>query len=305
MRPKPTISELQKIAWNNKGKCLSKKYINKKLKWECKEGHRWFAALHHIKEGHWCPICNGGVWKDCLKELKNIAKHNKGKCLSNKYINSNTELKWKCKEGHEWMAKPQCIKSGTWCPICGRKKLIMNRTGKTARRTIEEMIDIAKQNKGKCLSKKYINSQTKLKWKCKEGHEWMAMPNNIKQGQWCPYCKSYKSEQMSRKILEKITGYKFLKCNPSYLKGLELDGFCKELNLAFEYNGVQHKTFHPFFYKDKKEFIKQQKRDKLKIKLCRLNNVNLIIIPHKYNHHDSNNLNKYIEYQLNKLNIII
>tara|TARA_B100001093_G_C26270558_1_gene776765 strand:- start:63 stop:281 length:219 start_codon:yes stop_codon:yes gene_type:complete len=55
--------------------------------------------------------------------------------------------------------------------------------------TIEDMQNIAKSRGGECLSKTYINTKTHLKWKCKEGHVWSAIPNNIKtKKSWCPYC---------------------------------------------------------------------------------------------------------------------
>ena len=44
--------------------------------------------------------------------------------------------------------------------------------------------------------------------------------------------------------MKKMFGKKFIKCKPYWLDSgnnslLELDGYCKELDLAFEYNGIQ------------------------------------------------------------------
>ncbi|WP_146116144.1 zinc-ribbon domain-containing protein [Paenibacillus sp. AR247] len=40
-----------------------------------------------------------------------------------------------------------------------------------------------------CLSDQYKDNKTNLRWKCSEGHEWEASPNNIKsKGHWCPKC---------------------------------------------------------------------------------------------------------------------
>ena len=50
------------------------------------------------------------------------------------------------------------------------------------------MIELAKKRNGECLSTEYINAHTKLLWKCADGHEWEAKPNNIQQGKWCPIC---------------------------------------------------------------------------------------------------------------------
>ena len=48
--------------------------------------------------------------------------------------------------------------------------------------------DIAESKGGKCLSNQYLNSHTKMKFKCSKGHIWEAEPNSIKQGCWCRCC---------------------------------------------------------------------------------------------------------------------
>ena len=53
---------------------------------------------------------------------------------------------------------------------------------------INQLQRLAKKRGGKCLSLTYKNSVTKLKWQCAKGHQWEALPGNIKQGTWCPYC---------------------------------------------------------------------------------------------------------------------
>ena len=103
--------------------------------------------------------------------LQKIAKDRGGKCLSTNYINSETKLKWQCSEGHIWESPSSSVKNkNRWCPQCGG----------TLPLTIEEMQKIAKDRGGKCLSKKYINGGTKLKWQCSEGHIWESAPTSIK-----------------------------------------------------------------------------------------------------------------------------
>lgn len=54
---------------------------------------------------------------------------------------------------------------------------------------------IAKKKGGECLSKKYELDTIKLKFRCKEGHEWEAQSSCIRRksgdrsGSWCPYCQ--------------------------------------------------------------------------------------------------------------------
>ena len=177
-----TIEEMQKIAIERNGICLSNIYINCsiKIKWRCVYGHEWFATPNSVKYGSWCPICNNTLLS--IEEMQLIAKEKGGECLSNEYINSHTKLKWRCNKGHEWLAVPYPIKNGIWCPNCSDISL-----------SIEEMKNIAKERDGECLSTNYINNKTKLEWKCSEGHKWFAVPNHIKEGGWCPICAKISS----------------------------------------------------------------------------------------------------------------
>jgi len=96
-----------------------------------------------------------------IEEMQKLAELKDGKCLSKKYINTTTKLKWECQKGHRWEATPNNIQSGSWCPECAIER---------KRNTVEEMWKIGEERKGKCLSDKYINNKTKLKWECQKGH---------------------------------------------------------------------------------------------------------------------------------------
>lgn len=80
--------------------------------------------------------------------------------------------------------------------------------------------------------------------------------------------------------------FKFKKIRPIWLKNpktnrnLELDGYCEELKIAIEYNGIQHYNWPNFCSQTLDEFNKQRARDLLKYKLCVLNNVYLIHVPY-------------------------
>ena len=174
-----TIKNMQKIAEERNGECLSKKYINNKtkLKWKCEHGHVWEAIPHNINRGAWCPYCVGNKKKN-IKDMQKLAKNNNGKCLSDKYVNDGTKLKWECSEGHIWEAVPNSIKRGVWCPYCA----------KVASKTIEDAHKLAQKNNGKFLSDVYLNCSVKYKWQCEFGHIWKATYSSINSGQWCPYC---------------------------------------------------------------------------------------------------------------------
>jgi len=243
---KATIEEMKLVAKQREGFCLSKKYVDAhtKLRWRCDKGHEWEAKHYSVKNNRtWCPFCTHH-FKFTIKEMQEIASQRGGKCLSTKYVNLDTKLKWKCGLGHVWETTPYCVKNRKfWCPKCaGKQKL-----------TIEEMDKIAAERKGKCLARKYTDGYTKLKWQCEMGHTWEASPNHIKQGSWCPICSTNVSERICKGIFEAIFNKKFQKRKPDWLVNarnnrMELDGYCKELKLAFEYQGEQHFNYNPFFH---------------------------------------------------------
>ncbi|MBI4946887.1 MAG: hypothetical protein HY840_10875 [Bacteroidetes bacterium] len=185
-KQKGTIEAMRGIAKERGGKCLSNIYINNtfKLLWQCSKGHVWKSSPHSVKDSSWCPYCYGNV-KHTLQKMKQIAKERGGKCLSKTYINKESHLKWQCAKGHVWQATPgSIVNQKTWCAVCARKKM------RKSTHSIEEMHRIAKQRKGRCLSKKYINVDTPLKWKCARGHIWNTIPFSIlHRGSWCKQCR--------------------------------------------------------------------------------------------------------------------
>ena len=141
------------------------------------------------------------------------------------------------------------------------------------------MHQLAKKNGFKFLSKEYKGCEVSHKWKCQNGHTWDARPTNIKSGKGCPKCKHPITEDKCRFAIEELTGKIFYK-NKTILNNLELDGYCEELNLAFEYNGEQHYHFIKYWHKKKNNFQNQIERDIKKKQLCQKKEINLIVIPY-------------------------
>ncbi len=58
--------------------------------------------------------------------------------------------------------------------------------------TLEVFQEVARERGGECLSTEYINIDSKLLWRCAEGHEWEAKATHIKNSNsWCPQCHLY------------------------------------------------------------------------------------------------------------------
>jgi hypothetical protein len=174
------IQILSSIAKRRGGRCLSKRYVNFRVPiyWQCAFGHRWRALATNVKNrGSWCPDC-AGVKRLTLREMRVLAKHRAGECLSKQYVNDDTKLVWRCGNGHSWRAEPVRVRRGQWCPYCAH----------AVRLTLQGLQAEANRRGGQCLSTTYVNVKTHLRWKCTVGHEWDATAASIRRGTWCPHC---------------------------------------------------------------------------------------------------------------------
>lgn len=273
-----SIETARELARAKGGECLSSDYINNhtKLGWRCAEGHEWRAVPASIQGGTWCPICAGKLLpKDALFALRLYAKNLGGECLSEEYQSAKTKLRWRCAKGHEWEAIPDSVRRGTWCPHCAGSMSL----------TLSDMQETARGKGGECLSDQYVNSDEKLRWRCAEGHEWEAVAYHVRAGHWCPTCAAGNSERICKDIFEQMFGKLFPKVKPHWLpnargKKMELDGYCEEWKIAFEYHGAQHYSHVGFFHRGNKSLEKRKGDDDLKERLCVEHGVHLIVIPY-------------------------
>jgi hypothetical protein len=171
-------------AKENGGRCLSLTCSGwaDRLQFECILGHRWSAEAVRIKRGHWCPRCRSAP-SGTIEQMRAVAHERGGECLSARYVDHVTKLRWRCAEGHEWSARPQTVVQGSWCRICRRGQGIPRRF-----LGLEVMQRIAHERGGECLSEEYYGIYDRLRWRCARGHEWVSRANNVRRGNWCPQC---------------------------------------------------------------------------------------------------------------------
>lgn len=279
---------LDRVSKRNGGKCLSKiiKNMSEKVQFECKEKHKWLASPKNVlgnkgKQGTWCPRCaklgGGKTQRMDITDCQKLAKVNGGECLSKTYKNAHTPMIWRCSEGHVWHSKFVNIKyDDCWCPKCsGRMSEGDN---------LAELNKLAIDRGGKLLSVQYKKSISKLRWQCSNGHVFSLSAHKAKQGGWCQKCSVvYYGEEIVRLIFENVFRTDFPRSYPSWLKfkgqQLELDGFSESLKLGFEHHGVQHYRKIDRFHKSTKMFEAQRARDRAKLRICRKNDVRLIVVP--------------------------
>ncbi|NVM53304.1 MAG: hypothetical protein HWN66_06335 [Candidatus Helarchaeota archaeon] len=241
-----------------------------------------------------------------LEKLKEIVRqhHEGGEILSPEYVNNYTKIKCRCAEGHVWEAMPYSVKEGHWCLKCSGKK-----KGLRQKSSLEELKEIVRQQHegGEILSPEYVNNRTKVKCRCEDGHIWEITPDNLKQDRWCPVCNIRINEQICQKTFQMIFNKEFPKSRPNWLVNdrgnqMELDGYNKEIAIAFEYQGEQHYQYHKFFHKSLKDFEERKANDKLKKELCEKNGITLIEVPYTVEY---NQMQDYIINECKKKNVDI
>ena len=234
-----------------------------------------------------------------IEEMQVLAKYHGGKCLSKKYINQSTHLDWECAKGHRWKAQPRHIKHTSWCPECSGKK----------KKTIEQLNALAKDRGGRCLSKNYKNAHARYEWECGLGHRWKSTFGSVQNGNtWCPECSAGISERICREYFKQLFVKPFPKSRPKWLKNsdgyqMELDGYCKELRIAFEHQGKQHESLETKFIKTQKELSKRIELDKEKMLLCKKYGIRLIPIPQLHTDLKLEKLQRFIYEECMRLKI--
>jgi len=127
-----SISDMQILASQRGGKCLSKVYLGARtpILWQCGLGHEWMASPVSItSRNSWCPYCAGQrTERASIAYMKKFAQDRGGDCLSLDYVNSKTKLLWSCSRNHTWEAIPlNIINKGSWCPVCFKEKHIKSK----------------------------------------------------------------------------------------------------------------------------------------------------------------------------------
>jgi hypothetical protein len=145
----------------------------------------------------------------------------------------------------------------------------------------------------------------KCKWFCEEHGYFMMTYHLLQKNEGCYKCSKFKTENVCRDLIQNnikiITGipYLFEKIRPKWLKigersVLELDGYCEMLNIAFEYQGIQHYKFIDFFHKTQEGFEKLQERDRKKRELILQKNIIFFEIPYTLSYKNKAELDCFI-----------
>ena len=247
----------------------------KKVWWKCSKGHEWQATIANRAKGSSCPYCSGRYAIKGENDLKTInptlAKdwdYEKNNKLKPEFFTENSHKKvwWKCSKGHEWQTTIAHRNNGSGCPYCAGQKVSK---GYNDLQTVNPLL--AKEwnydkNSGLTPMDVMPNSNKKVWWKCKKGHEWLATIDSRHNGTGCPICNSERHTSFPEYALVYYFSKYGLNVIHSYKKqGYELDIFIPSKMIAIEYDGYYwHKN------KTKKDLEKNHKCEKDGIELYRI-----------------------------------
>ena len=129
---------------------------------------------------------------DSLKKEWNYIK-NDGLNPEDFSCSSSKIIWWRCQKGHEWQATiANRAKNGSGCPYCsGLKAIVGENDLKTIRPDLVKEWNYKKNTNGPENYK--AQSNKRVWWKCKNGHEWQATIYSRSQGTSCPYCSGNKA----------------------------------------------------------------------------------------------------------------
>lgn len=159
---------------------ISTTYINSssKLKYRCPNNHIGMISWNNFQRGRRCPFCINNNIKHDINFIRSEFEKEGYKLLSTNYLNNKQRLEFICNNNHisdiNWMHWQR----GQRCTYCGGNSHV----------SIDTIFKDFNKYGYRLLSKKYIDSQYKLKYICPYGHKHSISWNNWQQGQRCSTC---------------------------------------------------------------------------------------------------------------------
>lgn len=254
-------------------------------------GNKWSPKANGLANGCGCPECaiiaSRNTHEDFIKRLK---ERNDGVEILGEYVTLTTKIETRCKKcGFVWNAIPNMLMQGHGCPSCAKDAL---------RKTHEEFVDEMKRTHPDLeVLSEYISCYENVTCRCKRcGRDFETTPDRLRCGYGCTICRQSKGERAIYNILES----KGISFNPQHsfkdcrdVHVLPFDFYLPDLNIAIEYDGLQH--YEPVErFGGVESFKVTQRHDKIKTDYCKQNKIRLIRIPYTEFNNIENIINKQI-----------
>ena len=168
---------------------------NAKVRWRCDLGHEWIMPIGaRTGQSQGCPVCSGRQivvgFNDLASRFPEMAAEANGWDPSAVVSNTNKKLSWICSKKHTWTTSPNArVSNGTGCPYCSG-----NRVFPGFNDLLTTHPELASQAVGWDPKAVIAGSHKRLRWKCDNGHEWVAVVGSrTGLGAGCPICSGFKT----------------------------------------------------------------------------------------------------------------
>ena len=175
--------------------------------WVCENGHEWQAKVN-LRTGNksGCPVCDNirrtapsvrheqSLYRWCIDNRKEqlLSEYSEDNPWSSREISPHSGYKvlWRCGQGHVWEASVTSRVNGSGCPYCsGRSAIPGVNDLKAVRPDLAAEWNFEK-NKPLLPTEVKLQSNKKVWWVCKKGHEWQAAVCYRSRSNKCPYCSN-------------------------------------------------------------------------------------------------------------------
>ena len=162
---------------------------SRRVLWQCERGLQWSTSIAaRARRGAGCPFCWGKyAWpgeSDLATTHPGLAAEAYGWDPSSLGAGSHKVVDWRCELGHEWRASVENrSRLGTGCPYCSGRRAI---AGTSDLATTHP--ELARQAVAWDPTEVSAGSSRPRRWRCAEGHEWLASPDARTRGSGCPAC---------------------------------------------------------------------------------------------------------------------
>lgn len=231
-------------------------------------------------QGHGCPKC--AIEKSRLTQEEFIERGRK--LFDNKYDysiveykNLKTKVKIICPVHGVFEQQPSCHLQGWGCVKCGNERQL---------HTLEHFIARAREvhgNKYSYDNAHYIGSYKPITITCPKHGDFTQRASAHIEGEGCPACKHSQGEHKIAMYLDKtgvkyIREYKFADCKDKSPLKFDFALFNNDgsLRCLIEFQGGQHYRFIKGIHKDIATYKASLKRDQIKRKYCKENDITLI-----------------------------
>lgn len=228
-------------------------YANKKVWWECKEGHEWNALISTRSYGSKCPYCSGITllkgFNDFATRKPELALEwsDRNYPLMPDMVNekSTKNVWWKCSVcGYEWKSVVKARIKGTKCPVCADRTVLVGYNDLAT--TDPDILCEWDYEKNTDIQPTQISrsSMRYVWWKCKHGHSWRdKISNRTVLKMQCKVCEQ-EFDNTIPELLVMFYAWRLklqVKIRDVETTGFVLDAYLPEIRIAFSfpYKGTQ------------------------------------------------------------------